>query len=681
MFLTRVTASFLATAALAAPVLSQGKPFKHALPAKTLAFFSVPDLNTSLGEFQKTPFAKMWGESEVQDFVADAIKMGQAKWIEGRAQLKEMNESGQFPISPDDLVKLRVQSVSGALTGLQIKMGVSQPEPSIGVLIHVDFGESAAIWRKLANVGIGALLAQTQGMLEKSSSKLDGDVELITLTPPETDMSINVAFVGSGIVIGSITDEVKDCVNAITNQKTILPVADNYRATSKYLSTVGAEMEMFLDIDGVMNFAMDFLKLAEKEAPNWPEELQIEGIERAIAALGLRSMKTMGFTSKYEGNKAVTRGFMLAPEADRKGLFAGASTNLDFGFLKWVPKDIASLSATSLDIASIYDGLVGAIKAYNPEQADQLLGMLKEQEKMFGLSLKDDLFGVFGDQVVWWSMGVQNFMSAPEGAMLLKIKDQDKLLATLTKIAEMTEGMIEFPSSERKGIKTWRLELNPEALDPQITGALSFLQPCFAFKNGYMVMALATGDVRKAFKRMDREDDPKDDIRSNKEFAGYLANIQQQQISSFTWTDWRTSFENLYSAATSVIAFAVSADEVPFDLTLLPEAETLSQHLFSSASWSTTNKDGYISTNISPVGPELFIVPMVVGVGASAFFAGSMSQARDMAEGPVKEEEIEEEELVEEAAEAKPKPTKKKGDKKGEAEKKGEAKKEVKKIK
>jgi hypothetical protein len=189
-----------------------------------------------------------------------------------------------------------------------------------------------------------------------------------------------------------------------------------------------------------------------------------------------------------------------------------------------------------------------------------------------------------------------------------------------------------------------------------------------------MVMALATGDVRKAFKRMDREDDPKGDIRSNKEFAGYLANIQQQQISSFTWTDWRTSFENLYSAATSVIAFAVSADEVPFDLTLLPEAETLSQHLFSSASWTTTNKDGYISTNISPVGPELLIGAMAGAVGASALVWGMQTRAMD--EGPVILGEAVDE-AVDEAAEAKPKPMKKKG----EAEKKGEAKKEVKKIK
>ena len=120
-----------------------------------------------------------------------------------------------------------------------------------------------------------------------------------------------------------------------------------------------------------------------------------------------------------------------------------------------------------------------------------------------------------------------------------------------------------------------------------------------------------------------------------------------------------------------MIAFAVSADEVPFDLTLLPEAETLSQHLFSSAFWSTTNKEGYISTNISPVGPELFIGGVALGVGASLFLVGRTSESRGMDEG---------QEIIEEPVEMKPKLMKKwvKG---GARTKKGEAKKEVKKIK
>jgi hypothetical protein len=424
---------------------------------------------------------------------------------------------------------------------------------------------------------------------------------------------------------------------------------------------------MYIHLGGAVDFLMEFLKLAEQEAPNWPEQLQIDGIDRALTALGLRSVTALGFTSKYEGSKSVTRGFALAPEDSRKGLVSGKSTSLDLGFMKWVPEDVASLSAASLDIGGIYDGLVGAIKAYNPEQADALLGKLKQMEEQVGISLKDDFFNVFGDQMVWWSMGVQNFMSAPEGAMLLKIKDEDKLLKTLAKIAEMTGGMVEFPSSERKGIKTWRLELNPEAIDPQIAGALSFLQPCFAFKNGYMVMALATGDVRKAFKRMDREDDPKGDVRSNKEFASYLATIQQQKVSSFTWTDWKTSFENLYSAATSVLAFAVSADEVPFDLTLLPEAETLSQHLYSSASWSTVNEDGFVSTSISPLGPELVIGAVAVGAGgALAAFGMKAARREPRQEAPASAEP------ATDAAEPvkKPVPVKKKdGGKKGDAKK------------
>jgi hypothetical protein len=55
----------------------------------------------------------------------------------------------------------------------------------------------------------------------------------------------------------------------------------------------------------------------------------------------------------------------------------------------------------------------------------------------------------------------------------------------------------------------------------------------------------------------------------------------------------------------TVLSVSVSSSDLPFDLTLLPEAETLSQHLFSSLSWSTVGPNGFSSTSVSPLGPEL----------------------------------------------------------------------------
>jgi hypothetical protein len=622
MSLTRLIPGVLISSVLLGLVPAQGKPFKHALPANTLMFVSAPDINTSMAEFQSTAFAKMWQEEEVQDFVKDAMVMAQAQWQQGKAMLGEMHKNGQLPVSPDEIEKLRVHSMTAAMTSCELAMGPMGPMPKVGFLMHADFGESIGVIRKAVGFGTMALMSEAAGMMEKTTTKLDGDIDLLTLTPPgETGMSLNIAFVGNGLILGSITEEVKAAVAAVLGQKTILPNNPYYTATAQHVGTAGAEVEGYVNMTGYMNLLMTSMELLETNMPEWPAELQVTAISRAMTALGANSMKAMGFASKYESGKTVTRSFTLAPEAERKGFFSGASKAADLGFLKWVPKDVASVSTSTLNIQGIYDGVVGALQAFDPDMAKLILGQLAEQEEMFGISLKDDLFSVFGGQMATWTMGVSSFMSAPEGAMILKVRDQKRLLATLQKLAAMTGGMVDFPVSERRGVKTWRLEIDPESIPEEAAAGLQMLQPCFAFKNGYMVLALSTGDVRRTIKRMDREDDPATDIRSNKEFASYLTSLQQQKVSSFAWTDWKVTFESLYSAATSALALLVSDEDIPFNMTLLPEAESLSQHLFSSMSWSTTTEHGYLSTSISPIGPEAM---MGLGAGVVAGVAGAM---------------------------------------------------------
>ena len=639
MSFLRWTTGLLACSSLVTPALAQ-KPFKHALPAKTLVFVSAPDINSSIEEFMGTALAKMWREEEMQDFVGDALKMAKEQIANGMAQLAEMHEAGHVPITPAEVKSLRVHGLTAALTSFAIGASDSgKPQPKVGLLIHLDLGPSAATWRKVVDFGLAALVGKAGEKVERSSVKLDGDVELITIAPTtaNTEMSLNVAFIGNGLIIGSLPAEVKNAVAAVLGQKTILPKDADYVATTTRLGTGGAEIEGYVAVSKFMDVMMDGLKMAEENAPNWPEELNAAGIGRALTALGMRSVTATGFTTKYEGKKSVTRAFALSPVAQRRGFAAAGGKSVDVSFLKWVPKDVASVSSSTLDLGGIYDGLIGALKAYdpqNPDLAKMLLGKLAELEEQFDISLKDDLFGVFGDQIVSWSMGVSSLMSPPEASMLIKVKDQERLLATLKKLAAMTGGMVDFPDSERRGVKTWRLEIDADSLPPEVAPVMQvmqMMQPCFAFKKGYMVLALSTGDVRRTIKRMDREDDPKTDIRSNREFAVYFADLQQKNVNSFAWTDWKVSFESLYSALTSALALLVSDDQIPFNMTLLPEAETLSQHLFSSMTTSRTTDEGHFSTSTSPIGPEV-----VVGVGLVAVGAGVAFAARgQMAPGPV----------------------------------------------
>ncbi|MCA8957396.1 MAG: hypothetical protein KDC87_15075 [Planctomycetes bacterium] len=622
MYFNRVGLALTAGVALAGATRAQSISFKDVLPTDTLMFFSAPDLDTTVAEFQHTALAKMWRETQMQDFLKEALQLGTKKWGELMGQVKQMHDGGGFPLSAEEVQKLRVSSLTAALTSVEIKVGQFGPEPKIGVLLHADFGASAASWGKLVRFGIEALMQQPRNKFERTSGKI-GDVELITLVPPRTEMSLNIAFVGNGIVIGLGKDQVQKAVEALQARKPILAKSPDYIATTGHLDNAGAEVEGYFHFGKLLDAVMGMLKVAEREAPNWPQQLDLAGIERAVTALGLRSVRTLGLASKYKGEKALTRSFMLSPEADRKGWCAGKQVDVDLGFLKWVPKDVAQVSASSLDFPVVYQGLVQALRAYNPDVADQLLARLGKLEEQVGMTLKDDLFGAFGDQMAYWSMGFSGLGAAPEGAAVIKVKDAKRLVETLQKVAKMTDGLIEFPSSERRGVTTWRLEVNANRVPQAAAMALATLQPSFAFKQGYMVIALSAGDVRRTLKRMDRTGEDQDDVRSNKQFAAYLSEIKQTgSLNSLSWTDWRSTFEALYGAASTGLALLANQETLPVNMTLLPEVETLSRHLFSSMSKSTVLKDGFLSTSVSPIGTEVVVGAVLLAAGGSAFAFG-----------------------------------------------------------
>ncbi|MEE9125703.1 MAG: hypothetical protein V3U11_01045, partial [Planctomycetota bacterium] len=499
----------------------------------------------------------------------------------------------------------------------------------IGVIAHLDFGDTAASWQKVIQLGLDRLVEEAGDNLERTESVVEG-VKLISFSNPMATVSLNVAFVGTGVVIGSLNNEVVAAIRNHAGGKAVLTATKNYQETIKRLNVQGAEMEVYLQPTLCVDTAMKLLRVAAEQVPDWPEEIDLEGVDRAVTAFGLRSYRSIGGTTQYQGNKSVSRSFTYSPEPERKGVAVTGGKELQLDFLKWVPKDAANLSATTFNAMAVHDALVAAVKAYDPEQAEMLMQALKTYEQQFGLTLKEDLFGILGDHYIWWSMGVSSFLQAPEWAILMKVKDEKRLLKVFETMTNLSEGYVELVPTERRGVKTYRLEINPEMMDEGLAMGLSLFQPCFAFKNGYMVAALSTGDVRRAMKRMDRKDDPKGDIRGNESFASYLSMIPKEQVNAITWTDWRNSFEHLYQALTSALALTMPGDDVPFDLTLLPEAETLSQHLFGAMSWSVVDGTGYSCTMIGPIGPEI-----VAGVGGLAVVGGGLLYGIRKAGGPV----------------------------------------------
>lgn len=616
------TSSLTALVLLAAPLTAQGMlPY---LPKQTIMAASAPDLSMTMAEFKQMPLAKMWAEDEVQDFFADIMEMAEEQMGDQMTMVREMHAAGQLPVDPDQLMKLRLQGVTLAVTRMSMSQGDFGPMPDIGVFAHLDFGESAPMWNTLIQMGLAMADQEVGDYVDRKETKI-GDITMITYSPPEDAggmrnampyTSLNIAMVPNGIILSTSTDDLKATITNMVGKTPALAATPGFAAATKNIDSAGAEVQLFMAPDRIMDFAMNTLQVAMDEEPDL-QMIDMDGVKRAMQAMGMTNIGTLAASSSYTDGKSVTKSYHATP-----GNSTASTTTIDTKFLKWVPKDAVAFSAGTLDIGSIYDTIQKALTAYNPEMAKQALGQLAQMEGQLGFTIRGDMVGSIGDHMITWSMPMGTISSAPEIAVLLKINNEEKLVNSLRNLAALTQGMIELEEGTKRGVKSYAITVNPDMMDmmdmPMEFNIFEMFQPTFAFKDGYMVIGFSASDVKRVFKRMDREDNPKGDIRSNKEFMACADSIPQG-ITMLSFTDWKADFESLYQLATGVLAFVPMPEDVPIDMSLLPDSETLTRHLFASVSYTKSDANGGQTINVSPFGPELPLIG-----GALLSFAGAM---------------------------------------------------------
>ncbi len=597
---------------LGAPIAAQTNILPY-LPKDTIVALSAPDLATSIDEFRRMPLAKMWAEEEMQNFVADLEEMVRSQIEDLLQQGREMHAQGQLPVDPDELLKLRMRGVTFALTDLEIEMGDFGPQPK-------HFGETAPQWHALVRLGLGMMEGEAGEALQKTESKV-GEWPLMTFAPnaaQESPMGLSLVLLPDGLLIGTLADQVRGIADSLQTKTAVLAGSDNFLAAAKQVPTEGSELVAFFRYDPMVDFAMSALRMAAEMSEEMAM-VDMDGVDRAITAMGMRNLPTDVSTSSYVDGKCVSRSF----RAQTGAATTTAATAIDTAFLKWVPKDAVAFSAGTLNVMSIHDTILKGLQAYDAELATKLLAQLADMEKQAGFRLRDDLFGSLGDHYVTWSMPMGTISSAPEVAFLMKVTDEAKLLNAMKSLTQMSEGMVELEKSEKRGLEVYQLRIN---FDPtQGRGGMNpfdMFTPTFAFHGGYLVGGFSASDIKRVFQRMDREDDPKGDIRSNREFAAVAERIPAG-IDSLSFTDWKANFESLYQIATGLLAFVPIGEEVPLDMSLLPDSASLTKHLFGSISFGRRVAGGYESESVSPFGPELMLLSVaLLGAGAATFGVG-----------------------------------------------------------
>ena len=611
-------------ALLLAPLAAQGSILPY-LPKDTIAAASMPDMPTSLAEFQTMPLAKMWAEPDVQAFVGDLVAMMRKEVDKALAQAREQHKQGALPVDPDAVMNLRMQGFTAAITKLDIGMGDLGPQPDIGLMLHFDFGATAPTWMTLLDLGLQQLEARTDGQLTRSESKV-GETRVVSFAPPEESgvkFGLHIAMLGQGILVGSLLDEVNATVTAMTAKTPVLGAAPAFTTSLGSLDAKGAEIELYLRPSRIVDFAMAALGVGVEMGQTG--DLELAGVERAVKAMGLRDIGPMARTTSFGDGKAVSRAVTATAEGEAAAAAAtNATKTVDMSFLKWVPKDAVGFASSTLDVGWYYDALMRGIDAYDPEQGKKARERIAAMEERIGFKLRDDLVGSLGDHYVYWSLPQGSINTPPEATLLVKVTDEKRLVKALKALAELSNGRFEIEEGEKRGILAYQVRFSLD--DFEGLGGMNPLeayQPTFAFKNGYMVACFSPSDVKRAFTRLDRkEDEPKGDIRGSKEFASIAASMPQG-VTSIGYTDWKSQFESWYQMATGVLGFIPMSEDVPLDMAQIPDSATLTKHLFPTVSYKRVDGKGTHTTATGPFGDEIFVLGIAAGAAVGLFVGAS----------------------------------------------------------
>lgn len=607
-------------ALLLAPLAAQGSILPY-LPKDTIAAASLPDLPTSLAEFQTMPLAKMWAEPDVQAFVGDLVTMMRKEVDKALAQAREQHKNGALPIDPDAVMNLRMQGFTAAITKLDLGMGEFGPQPDVGLMLHFDFGATAPTWMSLLELGMTQLEAVAGGQLTRSESKV-GETRIVSFAPPEESgvtMGLHIAMLGQGILVGSLLDEVNATVAAMAAKTPLLGAAPAYATSLGSLDAKGSYMELYLRPSRIVDFAMSAIGIAVDMGQTG--NLELAGVERAVKAMGLRDLGPMAVASRFVDGKSMSRAITATAEGDTPAAASTAATKtVDMAFLKWVPKDAVGFASSTLDVGWYYDTMMRGIDAYDPEEGKKARERIAAMEEQIGFKLRDDLVGSLGDHYVYWSLPQGSINTPPEATLLVKVTDEKRLVKALKAMAELSNGRFEIEEGEKRGILAYQVRFNLDDLEG--LGGMNPLeayQPTFAFKNGYMVACFSPSDVKRAFTRLDRkEDEPKGDIRGSKEFASIAASMPQG-VTSIGYTDWKSLFESYYQMATGVLGFIPMSEDVPLDMAQIPDSATLTKHLFPTVSHKRVDAKGTHTMTTGPFGPEVYVLGIAAAAAVGVF--------------------------------------------------------------
>ncbi len=469
-----------------------------------------------------------------------------------------------------------------------------EPQPRIAILC--DAGNEAE-----------ALRNEVQGMVDhadkKAAIKVINDGTLVVLT------------IGSGVTIAS---KGQANLTADAGFKGVMSQLHEKSVAAAYVNAAG--------IVKLIDSAPRRGRRAQQELEQWT---------KARDALGLNSVKGIGWTGAFDQKDWSTRLFVAAP-APRAGIFTLFDAKpVSDDALKLIPANATMAGACTADLAKLLTDIRSGAAKVDPGATAKIDQALDRFRTMTGLDLQKDVLDPLGDQWAYYSgPGVAGAVSFST-VVVNKLDDPAKAenaLAQLSRSAtNMASGMMARKGPGSPSVSVG--ETTSNGMKIQYV-ALPVIKPSWAIKNGVLYVGLWPQVVAAAATYNPASDKS---ILDNPDFAAIRQRLGTQKATSVRFADLAKTAPTVYPAWMFIFGYTGLVDMfyAPTPGMLLPPLTDLLKNLGPAGQTAWVDDAGWHMSGVDPFPGSTVIAsdPLLSATGplAVSILLPSLNRARETA--------------------------------------------------
>ncbi len=602
------------------------------LPEDTVFYIGVEDFEASRAALKGKAFDKIMAEGEVKDFLEKPMAIAHAAF----GKLKEMGAQSEamkgLNLDPEKILNGPFGSMFFAFTHLSVS-----PENNF----RPDFGLTFGLEAKPGAVdilqtcyGLIGGLAKEKGV-EPEFSTIEVEGRSFQRCKIE-EMSLCFAKIDGTSVFSLSETTMRGMLQRAAGSAQGLAKSPDFQRCVENIGHKGADSPViYVHVGRMMKLFHGLMETGQAVAKD-EEKSIISIIDRAMELSGVGDVGPAYTTSFWDGPVAVSRSYGELNAHNARGLIAAVRSgvgSLDRNRLKLVPKDASSFSMGSFDLAPIYDWLVATLKDVAPEIHDQAMAMLNatvgqiagtDEQGNPVLDLRRDLLGALGGEYFSMSTPGAPTMFGPgtDSVGWMNCRNPQGLQKSLEVLASIPGQMWGFPISFAEDVQDG---VSMRVLDTTQLGPMAMMmggmKPTYAIHDGRCYFGSSPQALKKLLGFLKAP--PAENITAKQDFARHVGAIPADaELTSLSYSDTASNFESAYQGIVGAMPFLmmqmpVPQEELPVDLSLLPTAESISQHLFGTVNFSYRAGNAEIMEVRGPFGAEAGL-----GVAAAAMAIG-----------------------------------------------------------